>query len=240
MKVLKHIRPAAFIFWLLVTGLPIIGIIASFASPASFLGAQEQVRSFAARFGFVAPMPFIVLQALQVIITPISHYSVGYMGGFLFGPLWGTLFNYTGRLAGHTASYLIARKLILPAARKFVPADTLETYNNAVSTRADLLFLMYFLPLFPDDELSYLAGLSKMPFHHFLLANIFGQIGGSLGLAYMGAGIDTKDPVFQVFIAATLIGFPLLWFLGRRQRITAAQALLAENIPLTPGNPSDT
>lgn len=216
--IMKHIRRAAFIFWLLITGLPILGVIASITFPDSFLSTQEQFRSYAAKSGAFAPIPFIALQALQVIITPISHYSVGYLGGFLFGPVWGTIYNYTGRIIGHITAYFIARRLILPAARRYVPVDTLETYNNAVSTRADLLFLMYFLPLFPDDELSYLAGLSKMPFFHFLLANVFGQIGGSLGLAYLGAGIDTKDPVFQIFIAATLLGFPVLWVLGRKAR----------------------
>ena len=36
-----------------------------------------------------------------------------------------------------------------------------------------------------------------MKFRMFFLANFFGHIGGSLGLAYLGSGINTKDPLLD-------------------------------------------
>ena len=86
-KTLKqNARIAVFIFWLIITIIPIAGIVASIAFPVSFYSTQGDFQSFARAFGIWTPLAFIILQALQVIITPISHYSLGYMGGFLFGP----------------------------------------------------------------------------------------------------------------------------------------------------------
>jgi len=63
------------------------------------------------------------------------------------------------------------------------------------------------LPLFPDDELSYLAGFSAMKPKIFLPLMIIGHISGSLSLAYMGNGIKSvKEPLFIILSLVTLIG----------------------------------
>jgi len=164
-------------------------------------------------FGVVAPIAFVVLQVLQVIITPINHYSVGFIGGFIYGPWLGGLLNYIGRVIGHVMAFTLARIWGRKIADRFVPRDTLDKYDKYVSDKSLILFFMYYLPLFPDDELSYLAGLSKMKFKIFLWANIFGHVGGSLGLAYLGSGIDTKDILFWFLMVTTLVGFPVVYYL---------------------------
>lgn len=209
-------KRAALVFWVIITVIPIIGILASIFHPISFYDTQDEARAFAERFGSWGPAAFILIQAVQVVVTPISHYSLGYMGGFLYGPMWGTVYNYIGRLIGHLIAYFIAFRLAEPLIRRWVPPETLARYQHVVSKRADMMLIMYLLPLFPDDELSYMAGLARMPFRSFLIANIFGQLGGSLGLAYIGSGINTKDVVFWVLLIMVIAGYPLLWFMGRR------------------------
>jgi uncharacterized membrane protein YdjX (TVP38/TMEM64 family) len=209
---------ASRVFWVLITIIPIIGLILSFTDPVSFYETQEQFRDKIATIGILAPLFFIILQALQVIITPISHYSVGVAGGFLYGPFLGALLNYIGRVIGHIIAFFIARLLGRKVAEKFVAQKTLEKYDKYVSGQSLILFLIYFLPIFPDDEISYLAGLSKMKFRMFFFANVFGHVGGSLGLAYLGSGIDTKDTLFWVLSVVTLAGFPILWWLMRKRK----------------------
>ena len=69
------------------------------------------------------------------------------------------------------------------------------------------MFLAYFLPLFPDDELSYLAGISAMKPKIFLPIMAIGHIGGSLALAYAGNGIQSvKEPLFIILSLVTLAG----------------------------------
>ncbi len=215
---MKKLLNPSFIFWLVITIIPIAGIIFGLFDPQSFSQAQETWRDKIIVFGIFAPLIFILIQALQVIITPISHYSIGVVGGFLYGPYLGAVLNWTGRMVGHTIAFFIAYFWGRKLAEKFVKKETLEKYDKYIENKSFILFIIYFLPLFPDDEISYLVGLSKMKFRMFFLANFFGHIGGSLGLAYIGSGINTKDPIFWILTAVTLIGFPVLYWLLKRKR----------------------
>jgi uncharacterized membrane protein YdjX (TVP38/TMEM64 family) len=211
-------KKAAIVFWLVVTIIPIIGILLSITDPQTFDSAQSIWRERIVIFGVLAPIVFILIQALQVIVTPISHYSVGVLGGFLFGPWLGALYNWIGRMIGHVAAFLIARSLGRRIATKFVSKETIDKYDKHVSNKLFTLFIFYWLPLFPDDELSYLAGLSRMDFKKFILVSVFGHIGGSFALAYAGAGIDTSDPIFWGIIIVSLLLFIPLWFTWRKTR----------------------
>lgn len=206
-------KKASILFWILIAVIPIAGIIFGVVNPEVFQQNQERLRNKIEFFGILAPLAFIFFQALQVVFTPISHYSVGILGGFLYGPYVGALLNWIGRVIGHIIAFFIARFAGRIIAEKFVQRKTLEKYDKFVSDKSLVLFLVYFLPLFPDDETSYLAGLSKMKFRMFLFANLFGHIGGSLGLAYAGSGMNTRDPLFWILTVITLAGFPILWWL---------------------------
>ena len=97
--------------------------------------------------------------------------------------------------------------------------------NAQVEAIEDAELLKNFTPTFViissgDDEMSYITGLSKMKFNQFFLANIFGHIGGSLGLAYVGSGISYKDTLFWVLAITSLIAFLLLWRLMKRPPAT--------------------
>lgn len=213
---MKKTKQVTFVFWLLVTIIPILGIIISLSDPEIFIASQNIWREYVLAFGILAPLAFVLIQALQVIVTPISHYSIGVLGGFLFGPFLGGFYNWVGRMIGHIVAFFLARKLGRPVVDRFVDAQVLEKYDRLVSDRPLLLFLIYFLPVFPDDEISYLVGLSEMRFKTFLFANIFGHVGGSLGLAYIGAGIGSKDTPFWILTMLTFVGFFIFWFLVRR------------------------
>jgi len=72
--------------------------------------------------------------------------------------------------------------------------------------------------VFPDDELSYLAGLSAMNPRIFLPLMAIGHISGSLALAYIGNGIQSiKEPMFIILSLVTLIGG--IWFVWHYRKI---------------------
>jgi len=209
------------IFWVIVTLIPILAMIWGIVSPKNFEQARVVWHTRIMWFGIFGPIVFVLLQAVQVIITPMSHYTVGVIGGFLYGPWYGALLNYIGRLIGHITAFFLGRKYGRKLIKRFVDEDVIKKYDHYVSGERDfspqvmILFLMYFLPLFPDDELSYLVGFSRMKFKSFLLANMFGHTCGSLSLAYIGSGINTKDMLFWILFIVNLLGFPIIWYLMR-------------------------
>ena len=214
------------VFWILITVIPIIGLIWGIINPSDYITHQETSRIWSNQFGLLSPIIFLLIQALQVIITPLSHYTIGAIGGFLYGPLYGGVLNYIGRMLGHTMAFIIARKYGRPLISKYFGDRTINKYDAIFSGANEgkhckpiqplLLFLIYFLPLFPDDEISYLVGASKMRFSYFFLANLFGHFGGAFSLAYIGSGINPNDPWFWMLTISTLLGFPAIWFLWKK------------------------
>lgn len=218
-------KRAITVFWLLITLIPILGLVWSVISPKDFQVWQDVSRDWIGQFGKVGPFVFVGIQILQVIITPLSHYTVGAIGGYLYGPYLGGILNYIGRVIGHYCAFLIARRFGRAYIEKHIDEATVKKYDKIFSGETEtrhngtlqplLLFLIYFLPLFPDDEISYLVGASNMSKKPFVLANIFGHLGGAFSLAYLGSGVSTKDPLFWVLTISTLVAFPIIWIVHR-------------------------
>lgn len=195
-----------FLFWFLITFIPIILIILGYFFPSSFFSSQEAIRAYVLSFGIFAPLVFILLQIIQVVITPISHYAVSIAGGFIFGLWEGFLYNWIGRVVGTLIAFYLARIIGRTIVTKFVKSKTIAKYDKIFEKGKFILFLAYFLPLFPDDELSYLAGLSSMKSKVFIPIMMLGHIGGSLALSYVGEGIESfQDPLFIIISILTLL-----------------------------------
>src|SRR3989338_7524612 len=185
------------LIWYLLTFIPIVLLILGYIFPSQFFGNQETIRDFVNQFGIFAPLAFILLQIVQVVISPFSHYAVSIAGGFIFGTWWGFLYNWIGRVIGTAIAFYLGRYLGRKIIQKVVKEETLKKYDSYFAKGYVLLFLAYFLPLFPDDELSYLAGFSTMNPKIFLPLMAIGHISGSLSLAYLGNGISSvQDPLF--------------------------------------------
>jgi len=208
------------LIWYLLTFIPIVLLILGYIFPSQFFGNQETIRDFVNQFGIFAPLAFIVLQILQVVITPFSHYAVSIAGGFIFGTWQGFIYNWIGRVIGTAIAFYLGRYLGRKIIKHVVKEETIKKYDYYFDKGKLLLFLAYFLPLFPDDELSYLAGFSAMSPSIFLPLMAVGHISGSLSLAYIGNGIQSvKEPMFIILSLITLIGG--IWFaLHYRKSIT--------------------
>lgn len=209
--------------WYLITILPIVLLILGYIHPATFFSNQEMLRTFIESYGVLAPLAFIVTQILQVVITPINHYVVGILGGFMFGTWQGFFYNWIGRVIGSLIAFYLGRKFGRKIIQHVVKEETLSKYDKIFDKGKLILFLMYFLPLFPDDELSYLAGFSSMKARIYIPIMVLGHIGGSLGLAYTGSGISYKDPIFILLSVVSLAGGVLFVLLYKKLNLTAVK-----------------
>lgn len=206
------------LIWYILTIIPIILIILGYIFPSAFFSSQESIRTFVNSFGIFAPIAFIILQILQVVLTPISHYTVSIAGGFIFGLWQGFIYNYIGRVIGTAIAFYLGRKFGRKIIQHVVKPETLQKYDYYFNKGKLLLFLAYFLPLFPDDELSYLTGFSSMSPWVFLPIMAIGHLSGSLSLAYIGNGIQSiKEPMFIFLSLITLIGG--IWFVLKYRKI---------------------
>jgi len=193
------------LIWYLLIIIPILLIILGYIFPSAFFSNQEKLQAFIEPYGAWGPLIFILIQILQVVLTPINHYVIGIVGGFLFGTWHGFFYNWIGRVIGTLIAFILGRKFGRKIIQHVVKPKTLKKYDKLFDKGTIVIFLMYSLPLFPIDELSYLAGFSSMKAKIFVPIIAIGHIGGSLTLAYIGSGISTKDPLFYFFLFGLIV-----------------------------------
>lgn len=137
-----------------------------------FLVVQDEVslQNFLERAGIWMPMLYMLLQYLQVIVLPIPGIFSTLAGVALFGAFYAIIYSVIGIVLGSITAFLIGRKLGYKVATWLVGKDTLYKWQQKLKGKDHfILTAMFLLPLFPDDILCFLAGLSTMRLKRFIL-----------------------------------------------------------------------
>lgn len=112
---------------------------------------------------------FIALQFLQVIILPLPSFVTLVAGTALFGAVRCFLYSYFSIAAGSVTAFFIGRFLGYRAVCWMVGKDTLDEWLKKMKGKDNLILTaMFVLPLFPDDILCFVAGLSSMTAVYFV------------------------------------------------------------------------
>jgi uncharacterized membrane protein YdjX (TVP38/TMEM64 family) len=155
-----------------------------------FLSSKEKIRTWLMSFGSAAPLVFISIQGLQVVLAPIPGEATGFLGGFLFGVPKGFLYSTVGLTLGSTIAFLLGRWLEIHFVEKVVQKETLEKFDFIIERQGVLIaFLLFLIPGFPKDYLCFILGLSQMPLRIFLIINIIGRMPGTFLLTLQGANV---------------------------------------------------
>jgi uncharacterized membrane protein YdjX (TVP38/TMEM64 family) len=163
-------------------------VVAKYRELARFYSSRQEVKAFLHSFGPYAPLPFIVLQALQVVFAPIPGEATGFLGGYVFGTWLGFLYSSIGLTIGSTAAFGLGRWLGSHVVRRLISDAVYHKFDFVARTGGELVALVFFLiPGFPKDYLCLLLGVSPMPFGTFLVITAFGRMPGTWLLSIQGA-----------------------------------------------------
>ena len=217
-------------FPLLIISLVVVAIIyqkeiwSIFASP-------EALRAWIASLGFIAPLAFVALQCIQVIIFVIPGEVPQIAGGYLFGFWWGSLLSVSGIIIGSAVNFLLARLLGVPFVRLLFSHEKIDYAGRiATSPRARIsMFLLFLIPGIPKDILCYGAGLTPLTLHVFLIISTLGRLPGIFGSAFMGGAAAEEKWIVAgaVFLVASLLF--LLGFFFKERILFLLEKLASRN-----------
>ncbi len=179
----------------------------------AFFGDQERVADFIRRRGAWAPVVTISLQILQVVVSPIPGQALDAVNGYLFGPLWGTLYSMVGMMIGSFLAMGLTRRFGRPLAERLVGEQALERIDRYASRRGPLFFLIFFLmPFVPNDVACFLAGLTPIPLAELMLIALVGRMPSIVVSNLVGATVtELTLPQVAVFAAGTLLVALAFW-----------------------------
>jgi uncharacterized membrane protein YdjX (TVP38/TMEM64 family) len=213
--------------WALVIG--VCGVLVWTNAPAyQFLVRLYVDKHFLKRtlreWGVLAPVIFIALQALQVIISPIPGEATGILGGYLFGQWMGLFYSTIGLTIGSVVSFWIGRWLGAHYVKNLVSAETWNRLGFIVEAEgAVLCFIIYLIPGLPKDIVCYIFGISPMPLWVFALVSGLGRIPGTWVLSAQGAHTAAGDYMQVILVSAVAVAAALPLYYYRHRIVTWLQ-----------------
>jgi uncharacterized membrane protein YdjX (TVP38/TMEM64 family) len=201
-----------FVLWLVITDAPSVRFVIRLYQDKHFL--KQTVRSW----GWMAPLVFIGIQAFQVIVAPIPGEVTGPVGGALFGTLWGVIYSTIGLTFGTLVCFWLGRWWGEPLIRPWLSEHHWNRMSFILEAEGAILcFILYLIPGFPKDIISYLFGMSPMPFWIFAVVSTLGRLPGTWISSYFGAHVGEQQYLYAIaFIAAvTALCIPLYYYRDR-------------------------
>jgi len=172
-------------------------------------------------WGLLAPVVFMLIQALQVVISPIPGEATGFLGGYLFG-LWpGFIYSTIGLTFGSVCAFGVGRWLGVHFVRNLVRKEHWDRMGFIVEAEGAIIcFIIFLIPGFPKDMVCYLFGISPMPLWVFALVSGLGRMPGTWVLSAQGANTATGHYWQVILLTAVVaaVGLPLFYY--RHQIVT--------------------
>jgi uncharacterized membrane protein YdjX (TVP38/TMEM64 family) len=200
----------------------VVWLIATEASAYQFLTRLYVDKRFLKHtlreWGVLAPVVFIGLQALQVVVAPIPGQLTGIFGGYLFGEWGGLLYSTIGLSLGSLAAFAFARWLGARYVQRLVSPDIWRRLGFIIEAEGSILcFVIFLIPGLPKDMTCYLFGLSPMPFWVFALISTLGRIPDTWVVSAQGAHTASGDYVQVILLTAiaVAVAIPLYCYRNR-------------------------
>ncbi len=197
---------------LALTLLPfLVFFLLGYLFPFSIFSNPQSLRNYIQGFGIYSPLVFILINILQVVISPISWPVTSQASGYIFGLWVGFALNWVGRVIGSIIAFYLARQYGKKVVDRFVDNKTVDKLEKMINKGAVYVFLVLTLPSILDDELCWASGLLGMKPKTFFWVTTLGSITGSFAGAYVGSTLAENNIIpFIVNIALVIIGVIVL------------------------------
>ena len=164
--------------WISIGCFLITCVFVVFGYQSGIFTDTQKMQAFLERAGVLAPLVFMAIQAVQVVI-PILPGAIGCVFGVVFfGAVKGFFYNYIGICIGSVAAFLLARACGKDLVQQMTGAKFYQKYSKYLLQEKQferIFALLIFLPVAPDDFLCYLAGISKMTVRKFAIIILLGK-----------------------------------------------------------------
>jgi uncharacterized membrane protein YdjX (TVP38/TMEM64 family) len=178
----------------------------------------SRIRESILSFGFLAPLMFMILQVLQVMFAPVPGEATGILGGYLFGAWPSFIYSSIALAIGSAFAFTIGHLFADAFRDRFAKTQVYRKFNHLVFKGEFVIpFVLFLFPGFPKDSLSYLLGLSTMPFKVFIFIASIARMPGTLILSFEGAQVYERNyfELLLLLLFSAIVALPC--FLYRRQ-----------------------
>ncbi|MFA6461876.1 MAG: TVP38/TMEM64 family protein [Candidatus Woesearchaeota archaeon] len=184
----------------------------------TYLEDPNQIKDFVLSFGYLAPLMITLLQAIQNIVPFLPHEITAVAAGFIFGPVMGIVYTLIGAFIGSAVVFQIARKYGKKLAEKVFDKKEVVHFNLMFKkNKAWTIFIARLVPLFPNDLVSFAAGLTNIKFMWFNIVSTLGFVLEVVILSYFGSSLTEGISIVPIIILVAFLGTSSLVVVFKKQ-----------------------
>ena len=183
--------------WIRIAVLAVVAIVVTILSfPFMHLLVSEEGRSELCEkvrsCGAFAPLVFVLLMALQIVVAFIPGGPLELVGGMLFGSRVGLLVTELGALLGTLCVLFLVRRFGKPLVDFFVPEEKAKKFRilQDENKLEFWVFVLFLIPGIPKDLLTYLVPLTRMRGRNFLILSAIARFPSLAASVLVGASIS--------------------------------------------------
>lgn len=167
----------------------------------------EQLQAYLDEHTPWSQLIFFGLQLCGVIIAPIPSNIIAAAGGAAFGVWPGFPLTLVAVVLGSSITFLVARTLGKNFADRVIRPKLSPKYLDLLDRKRDtFLALTLFFPLFPDDLLCIMAGLTDISFRRFFVIALLTRPWGLLVANLFGNSLFSLSPkTIPVVVVAVIL-----------------------------------
>lgn len=184
------------------------------------------LRNIIDQSGSAGIVVFILVEYVYILLVPFYNTPIHLASGYFFGGTIGFVLNVITTTAALLTIIALVKRYGRSMLVRVVSERVLLAYDKFTEAYGPLtLFLVYVLPGFPDDEITYmLAASGRVSFLRFLLPVILGNLSkatvsfiGDRGMAGFPAALGSR--IVVLFVGIILIGIQERLVLSRIKNI---------------------
>ena len=168
---------------------------------------RELINQKIQSFGSFAPIVFIAIEILQIVVAFIPGAPLEVLSGVLFGEIWGIVFCLIGILCGTIIVYSLVKKFGKPFVYRIFSKDKLNN-NRLLSDEKRLTlitFILFLIPGTPKDLLTYIVPLTNIPKKNFILIATLSRSPSLACSVFMGASLGKGKFMHSLILFAVIL-----------------------------------
>jgi len=178
----------------------------------SMIQDRETVVEFLQQYGIWGPLILFFVLVLQVFLAVIPGHAFIVAGGYIYGLFIGVVLTQVSTVLASQLAFLLTRRFGRPLVDRFAPTNVIDHWNKLAATQGTLFFFFAFiLPIFPNDLMSFIAGLGSISSRKFFVANFFGRLPCAIFVTLIGSHGLEMPLYFWAVVVFVILGLCISW-----------------------------
>jgi uncharacterized membrane protein YdjX (TVP38/TMEM64 family) len=170
----------------------------------------ETFQNLLIEYPIFAPIIFIIVRMLPVLIPPIPGILIDAIGIAIFGWFWGFIYALIGLMISMMIAFYLGRLFREPLVKKFVPLKKMHEWEDRLNENQKFMGLLFIriITISFLDATSYVIGLTTISATKYFFATLIVTAPSIFLIYYFGDLIAKNILIF--LILTTLITFVIV------------------------------